>query len=313
LDDAGLVPRLSLGACLENIVLKAGQLGFPINLAEFPIEGEEQLVAVISIDTSGRRVDPDPLSESIGARCTNRKKTDGRPISEEAIAAMREACASPGIGRAHFLTSSEKLARAATIIGAADRIRLLNPIGHQELFAHEIRWTAEEAAATRDGLDLDTLELKLPERAAFRLASDAGAIDLLRRWNLGNGFRKLSGDAVRGSSALVVVSMPSSGPKSMLAAGRAAQRLWLRATQLGLAVHPVSSPIFLSHQVRFSHGDGFSPDERTEVLALFADFRELFDLEDREPAFMMRLGHAGPPTARSLRKPVEELFHRHTL
>jgi hypothetical protein len=194
------------------------------------------------------------------------------------------------------------------VCGAAERIRILNPVCHQELFTREIRWTTEEAERTRDGLDLATFELSLSERTGMSVAADAHAIRHVRDWQGGKGFEKLSGDGIRSSSAIALVSIPDLAVRNQLMGGRAAERVWLKATELGLSAHPISAPIFLGVFNR-THPDGvFGPEEREEIERLYQRTLHAFDLGQRQPLFMMRLARAGEPSVRSLRRPLEEMF-----
>jgi len=305
LDSGRLIPGLGLGACMENIRLKGLQLGLQLTTGLFPLSGEERLVAVF---TATGTAQPDPLARSIGIRCTNRKKPAPEPMDTAAMSAMSTVANTVSGCRAHFVHGPEMMARVAQIVGAAERIRFLNPIGHEEFFAHEIRWTAEEAARTGDGLDIETLELKLSDRAGMQVSSDPAAVRLLREWGAGHGFKKFSGDAIRLSSAVALISVDGDSAEHHLCAGQAVQRLWLQATALGYAAQPISAPLFLSHHVRRG-GGGFSTTEEEELIQLLAAVRDLFSCGDREPVFILRLGRAGEPSARSLRLPLNEIFH----
>ena len=119
----------------------------------------------------------------------------------------------------------------------------------------------------------------------------------------------MPGKRISASPAVALVSMPDADLAARANGGRAAQRLWLKASQLGIAVHPISAPIFLAHHVRHEGGGAFDPSERQEILDLFQALSEVFILGRREPLFMVRLSHAGAVTARSLRRPLKEVFH----
>jgi nitroreductase len=308
LDSGRLIPAVDMGTCLENVRLKAGELGMGVNIVPYPLTGEHRLVAVIQHDQNavGKAED---LCTQIGQRCTNRRKGDGRALDP----ALQDELASAAAGvtgcQAHFIADRTALMHMARTIAEAERVRVLNPTGHHELFNKEIRWTEEEAKASRDGLDMATMELKLSEEVGFQVASDRMAMDLVAAWNGGGAFSKLSVDGMRAASGLVLVSATTSDAATLLAAGRAVQRVWLAAAKLGLAVHPVSAPILLAHHVRHGDGIGFSTVERERVLQLFGEVQQGFSTGSREPVFMMRLSHADGPSVRSLRKPLEKFFH----
>jgi nitroreductase len=308
LDSGRLIPAVDMGTCLENVRLKAAEMEMGLTIHTYPLTGEHRLVAVIQRDDAPI-TRSDELSAHIGQRCTNRRKGDGRALGTESQTMLQTAASSVDGCQAHFITDRDALMRMARTIAEAERVRVLNPTGHHELFHREMRWTSEEANTKRDGLDIATMELKLSEQVGFQVAADRKAMDLVAHWNGGGAFSKLSIDGMRAASGLVLVSAASSDPGALLEAGRAVQRVWLATSKLGLAVHPVSAPILLAHHIRRGTGIGFSTIERDRVLKLFTEVQQGFSTGSREPVFMMRLSHADGPTVRSLRKPLGEFIH----
>ena len=308
-DPNHVVAQISLGTCVENILLKARTMGVGMEHTLVPLKQEPRLIAIFEgrrANANSAAIRPDPLSERIGQRCTNRKLGDGRPIAADQLLAIRYAATSviPG-SEVHFVAGESGLNEIAKLCGSAERLRILNPVCHKELFTREIRWTAEEAERTGDGLDLATFELTLSERAGMSVASDPAAIGHLRSWKAGKGFEKLSGPGIRSSSAVALVSIPDNTTRHRLEGGRALERIWLKATELGLSVHPISAPILLS----LLQADGvFNSEEQEEIDRLYKCTVRLFELGGRQPLFMVRLAHAGNPTARSLRRPIADMF-----
>lgn len=184
-------------------------------------------------------------------------------------------------------------------------VRLLDPIGHHEFFKNEVRWTPEEAARTRDGLDLATMEMTQGQLAALRIASDAGAIRLVRSWKGGRALQRFSRTGILNATAIAVVMAPDLTVRSRLTAGRAAQRLWMEANRLGWAVHPISAPIFLTHANHLIQDLG--EDLRMELDDVGIAMDRIFQ-GSGSPIFMIRLSPAGQPTTRSLRLPVDDVL-----
>ncbi len=83
-------------------------------------------------------------------------------------------------------------------------------------------------------------------------------------------------------------------------------RLWLEATRRGLAVHPWGSPFLF--QRLYEDPASLEDFER----AALADAAGAFALDPERPILLiLRLsGEAAPPSARSLRRPVEEVLER---
>ncbi|MBK9148888.1 MAG: Rv1355c family protein [Flavobacteriales bacterium] len=302
LDAGRLIPSIDMGTALENIRLRAASLGFSIKVQPYPIAGEHALVA--SIVAENAATTPDPLADVIPLRCTNRRKGDARPMDPGASAELRDAASAVAGCDAHLITDRDALLRMAEVIGEAERLRVLNPIGHFELFEKEMRWSDAELTSNHDGLDLPSMELKLTEEVGFRVARDRKAMDLLADWDGARGFMKMTRDNFRSASGLVLVSAAASSPADLLEAGRAVQRVWLRATAMGLASHPCSAPLLLAHHVRFGGGAGISHAHRQTLLQLLSETLRAFGTEGREPIFLLRLSYAGQPTARSVRRPL---------
>ncbi|MBK8500370.1 MAG: Rv1355c family protein [Flavobacteriales bacterium] len=309
LDSGRLIPAVDMGACLENMSLKASELGLSIALQAYPIEGDHRLVAVITVSRSTPV--KDPLANMIGMRCTNRRKGDARSMPLGPMKEMRSVVLDVDGCDAHFLTHIDHMRSMAETIAKAERIRVLNPIGHHELFEKEMRWSTSDAARTRDGLDLPTMELKLTEEVGFRVAADRKAMDLLALWDAGRAFMKMTREAIASSSAIVLISCTSNDPRSLLDAGRAVERLWLKATEMGLAATPCSAPILLSHHVRHGQGSGLQRTEKDALLQLFGEVQAAFGIGDREPIFLLRLSYAEAPSARSLRRPLQSFLFSH--
>lgn len=306
LDDGRLIPSVDMGTCLENLRLEALSLGLGVDIHPYPVVDDHRLVAVVEASPVSHPVDA--LHEALDKRCTNRRKGDGRPVAPDAIEALREAANAVNECEAHVITDPALLMRMAELIGEAERIRVLNPIGHHELFEKEMRWSTESVAGL-DGLDLATMELKLTEEVGFRVARDRKAMDLLAEWDGARGFMKMTRDNFRSASGLVLISTTDTSRAGLLHAGRAVQRVWLSATRSALAVHPCAAPILLAHHVRHGSGRGIGHAHRRTLLSLFDQLCQTFHLQGREPVFMMRLSHAEAPTARSLRRPIDSFLH----
>lgn len=306
LDDGRLIPAIDMGTCLENLRLRASALGVGIGIRSYPADDQRLVAIVEAADTHPVK---DVLHEVMDQRCTNRRKGDGRPVPSAAIDSMRRAAQDVTGCDAHVITDPQQLMRMAELIGEAERIRVLNPIGHYELFEKEMRWSEPDAKAGRDGLDLATMELKMTEEIGFQVARDRKAMDLLAEWDGARGFMKMTRDNFRSASGLVLISATDPSRVGLLHAGRAVQRVWLSATACGLSVHPCAAPILLTHHVRNGSGRGLDQAHRDTLLSLFNQLSQAFGLNGCEPVFMMRLSHAGAPTFRSMRRPVESFMH----
>lgn len=306
LDGGRLIPAIDMGTCLENMRLKALELGLEARIMPYPAD-DHRLVA--AIDCMGKATERDPLAAHMPARCTNRRKGDARPLPDGVALELDHAAGGVAGCAAHVIADREALRAMAEVIGSAERLRVLHPLGHHDLFRKELRWTSHGEARPLDGLEMATLELKNTEEVGFRVAADRRAMDMLAGWDAGRGFMKMNRENFESASGLLLISCMDTTREGLLNAGRAVQRVWLKATELGLAVHPCAAPILLSHHVRYAGGKAMEPHYRTELMQLFNELCDSFALAGREPVFMMRLSYAPPPTVRSLRRPLSAQNH----
>ncbi|MEM7538923.1 MAG: hypothetical protein AAF639_42595, partial [Chloroflexota bacterium] len=122
------------------------------------------------------------------------------------------------------------------------------------------------------------------------------------------------------ASAVGLISVDGQQPVDMLKGGRAIQQLWLRATQLGLSWHPMTSLLYMFKPIlnpiltSTSLMPDYSPVERAFLADLSNRFDHLFPTHShRNPLMLFRLSCGEQQDAqanqrRSLRRPVEEVL-----
>ena len=300
--------RLALGAAVENVVLRAHQLGLRVKV--LPGDDDGRAVAELRFFPGSARVDGleprtdehDVLAAQIVRRHTNRRVASPAPLPAGAATALHDAFGSfPGC-RLHLLEDARAVAEVADIVARAERLRMLHPAGHRDL-VREVRWTPEEARATRDGIDLATLELTAAERAGMRMLRVPAVARLLREWRRGHALEKLSRKAILAASAVGLVTAPGARPRDHLTAGRAIQRAWLTATKLALAIQPHTTALYLFARA-FGGGEAaFDAEALQELTALKARADAVMGAHDTA-VFLFRVFPACEPPARSLRRAV---------
>ena len=310
-DPDHFIAHIALGACVENVVLKAHELGIEVRSVLFPEKHTPSLTASFDfVRSPGRNTEPhvvDELAPMIAVRCTNRKFIMGQPLPKGAFQHMAEAARTMPGSEAHLLEGTVPLSKLADLCGASERIRAVNPIGHREFFEHEVRWNDDEAKRTKDGLDLATMELRPADEAGLRVASDPRAMQLIDTWRVGKGLEGISGPVIRVSSGAVLISMSVDTALERVNGGRALERLWMAANAEGLSVHPIAAPILLTHSLS-SEMKGLRDHERQELEKIREDLNVLWGLHGRHPLFMVRLAPGSEPTARSLRRSLQDLL-----
>jgi hypothetical protein len=307
LDVGRLASALAAGAFVENVTIAAESLGLRFTLVLGETTDDDAPLAQLRF--TGRRdpagVWPHPLYPFIPQRTTNRQLHEGPPIDAHTIDAIA-AAAGGGEGRCRCvaLGTGEARREVARLLGATDVLRMFHREMHEQMFA-ELRWSPEESRATRDGIDVATLEL--PPEAIAQLGT-LRSHELVVRAVPPEAIAGLAQRAIMGSSHMACLTLSGTGRTptryALLEAGRTLARLWLTATQLGVALQPWSVLPFLVLRVRHFGAAGLSAAEASEIERLGCELEQLFDLGDGEvPVFVFRLAYAPAASARALRLP----------
>ncbi len=302
---------VALGAAAENVVLAAHREGLSVRLSPFPLGGED---LAATFDFFGAPVSGaeghamDRLADSIGLRHTNRRPSQRAALADEHRAALAAAVRSVPGADLPLLEAPAALEEIAALIGAGDRLRLLAQSTHADLMK-EIRWTEAEAEARRDGLFVGAFELSPADLAGFRICRDYRAMELVRRWGGGRALEKAARKAITGAMAVALITLPRAGLADYFQGGRALERAWLTATQLGIAVYPMATLPYLFARLIRGGGEGMEPETAAVARELRERYVRLFDVTDATAEILLfRLSLAGPPSTRSLRRPPEDVL-----
>jgi hypothetical protein len=307
LDWSWMGTYLALGAAVENMVLAAGAAGIASDVRAFPVEGDPRVVADLAFSRAPVPTPSSPLVEHIGKRATNRRLGPRVALDREHERALAAAAADAG-GRLQIMTDADRLERIGRVLGAGDRIRFLSERLHHELM-REIRWSPEEVETTRDGIDLATMELSRTDLATLRLSRSWNNLLFIREIGGGRALEKSARDGMAAASASCLLTFPGTKGSSYFHGGRALQRVWLTATKLGLAFQPTSAIVYLWARLERGGGEGLAADEVARLHELRQDFRGIFDVApDQAEVMLFRVSIAAAPSARSLRRAVDDVL-----
>jgi molybdopterin/thiamine biosynthesis adenylyltransferase/nitroreductase len=308
--------HLGLGAAIENVHLQAKSLGLIDEPILMPLTHTPNLIAVIRFKKAGDVVKThfeETLIKNLFTRCTNRKLSERKIIPASFYTNLQAYFGTDSAIQISYIDDEASLHKAAAIIAACDRIRMLNPLGHEEFFS-EVRWNKEDAEHHRDGIDLSSVELKRSQVAAFTIANDWNAVKLLAKWKLGSGFEMASKKAVWLASSLVLVTVNKLSHLSILNSGRAMERAWIYCNAEGYSVHPMLSPVFFFNRLVHGNAAELNKDTAKELQKLRKDFCDIFPILKSPDApaevFLMKLSVAEDMGIKSMRKFKDELFHQ---
>jgi len=299
----------ALGAAVENIVLAAAGAGRAAKVQWLPVAENPLIAAKVSFDDAPGAPEDAALSAYIGERLTNRRPGRPGPIAADQLAALAAAAEARG-GQLHLCTDRSRFDELGEILGVSDGVRMFSAALHGEMM-RELRWNRRETEETRDGIDLDTLEVSGGQRGMIRMLRRFGVARFMAKLGAGKAFISGARQTLAASSAFAVVTVPGHDLADYLQGGRAMQRVWLTATSLGVAFQPLAAITYLFMRVRFFKGQGVDPATARTLQGLLERFDRVFPEIDpsRGHVLYFRLAHAAPASARSLRRPVEAVLH----
>lgn len=309
-DVMSMFDMTSIGAAVENAVIAASHLGYqPEVLWQGGQVSESvgaQPIAEIRLHPNGS---PDSLYAAIAKRCTCRKMYSSAPLDEQVLGQLAAACARFPEVQVDWLTTSQDKSRFGRLVASTDSLRFQHQPFHEELF-RQLRLTAKEAEASADGLDVRTLELPPGMSSLLPMLRSWKTMQTIIRLKLLPLLSAPAAASVRRSGAIAVVSVPEQAVqpsvdprKIFFTGGRAIERMWLTAAELGLSMHPLGSiSIFLLQECPKPEFEPTIQRVRNDVQALIPS------LCGRVIQLALRVGQSPPPSRRSLRRPADEVI-----
>jgi nitroreductase len=295
------------GALVENIVLAAGKFGYAAEILPFPTPGNDVHTARIVLTKADVR--PSPLVDCIPHRHTNRRPYRSDALDKEQLGLLmdcvRELSSNGEVSFAFTQEAAPKQTLGACA-SSIEQVVLENELLHGLLFK-DVVWSQAEESKLRSGMFITTMELAPPQRLAFRMASRWKVMKALNLLGLSRLIAKQDAKLyATGAGMGVLLVRENAGAKDFLLVGRALQRIWLTATQLGLHLQPLAALVFAAMTLEGGGEDKFSPKHADIIRANDRAIRETLKLgPDRRVAMMFRLGQAAPPSAFCSRKPPQ--------
>ena len=344
-DVCSMFSMLALGAAVENVVIEATRHGLAAHVHYLedgvpgpsnadvthgtaweghppycqPSAGAEVPLAEVRFSPSA---EPDRLALCLQSRCTNRHPFSRQPVQGAAIDQMTAAVTRFDGCRVTWITQRPAIRHLSKLVAIADRVRFERAEFHAELF-RQLRFSAEEAERTCDGLDVRTLGLPPGGGLLLRSLKSWPLVRALNRLGLSRMLTTPSTSLVRKSGALGLLTVDQPISQSFFAAGRAFERLWLTATDLGLSLHPLGSlPIFVGHHellggraldpqpIQNPKSKIQNPTGHARLAAVLSQrFRSLLpEIAGQTPVMLFRIGSSRAMPVHSLRLPAEEVI-----
>jgi len=263
---------ISCGAALQNLEVAARNFEHATDIQTFPEAGDFDLLARIRLlGGCEAALEDNLLFSAIARRRTVRRPFEPDPVPPALLNALEVEAHEAGAWL-HVVHSEDERFDLADLIAAADRDQWADKSYRLELAA----WMHPNKTDSRDGL---------PGYAGGvgDILSHVGPL-AVRTFDLGKGRAAKDRDLTLHSPTLAVLGADGDSPRDWLAAGRALQRVWLRATVEDLRVSFLNQPL--------------------QVAALRPEVSRIIR-RDGHPQLILRLGF-GPEAKATPRRSVQE-------
>jgi nitroreductase len=294
---------VAFGALVENASIAATTVRARLAVVYFPDKKHPDLIAKLTL-VKDEKVVPDPLSSALRTRHTNRRGYERTPLSaSERSALFAEAQKKRSLLLTEKDSDVEALARYESVY---EELMFSNKPVHDYVF-RRIRWTNRDTRLLNYGFTYPSLETPLFSYPAMQLFRLWQIIRYGRHLGLPQLLAAQQEFVHRKSAAFGAVVAESATPLGWLEAGRVFERIWLRATQLGLNLQPQTAALFLNFASEL-HPTSFTEEEHGRIKEAKQRVIATFGLTEKPLAVMFRIGHGPPATDRTTRIPLQSLM-----
>jgi nitroreductase len=254
--------NISAGCALENILIAAEHFRYCHQMSY----SEDEQAAVIVLNPGGKPSSfrgPE-LFEAIPERHTNRKIYRDKLLSKGILKSLQKVCIEEGI-KLHLACDAETKRKANDLLAKAYSIQLCDPAFRKELGY----WLGQ------------------------CLFSDSWARSKITQMiatnpDLGKNRAKKFSELLMSASAFGIISSEMDNHKAQVEAGQVLERVWLKATALGIGLHPISQIL--------------------EIPEIKEEASELNPILNLCPQITFGLGYAEPSPKHIKRRPISEFL-----
>jgi nitroreductase len=288
---------LAEGALIENIDLAAAFLGYSIHVALFPDHAKQNHIADISFSL-GKKQEVGNLFAFIDKRCTNRKDYTTEKLDNSSKVKITESV-SGFPSQVLFVDDNSSMERVGAALAVHEKVLFENKFMHKFFYKHII-WDKDKEKES-GGFYIDTLEFLPHQLKAVKLFKNWKILTVLNFFlKISDKIAKENGQKYAYSGAFCALTIDAVKPEDFVVLGRAVQRVWLTATQLGLSVHPCNGTLYLKQYCDLA-GEHISPVHRGLINDAFSVIGSCFNPKNSNIAFIFRFGRSGAPSAVSKR------------
>lgn len=229
---------ISLGAFIENLSQAARLHGLNAKITIVAESSFDERIVHIRLERSGMITSEDAaeLRRNLSLRGTSRRGFKNKPLKEEHLSSLLMTV--PGKVHYYPLGSPKGQYLLEGLIESNEK--QANRDNVQEELSQWIRFSKREAEKTEDGLTPQMMGIKgiAGWFVSHFFNSDTVMKDSFRKQTV-TTLRK----QVENCSGFIVLTDSGKDAASLIRSGMELERLWLKASQLGLVIHPMSQMI----------------------------------------------------------------------
>lgn len=307
--DAGyLAPYISAGAAIENMRVAASASGLELEAGYLPEKKNPLYVARIEFRAAPLK--PHPHLGALNQRLTNRKFYDRKKKMPLSIydALNRAVASREGFELLWIKKDDPHYRHLAKILGDGDQLRFENRRLHKEFF-HILRYNNRESERSKDGLSIGALDAGPFSGFLFPFLKSWKRMRFMNLLGMSLSMNFYTRLQMQSSQAAILLVAPGRMPENFIRGGEVMEHLWHEMTLHGLSAQPMEGlPIFIIDE-QVTGGSSLSGKQRNLVKRLKDRFFSIFGIDNEKGLIMLfRIGYAPPPTARTLRRPVESFL-----
>jgi len=304
-----MAAHLALGAAYENAISECRKLGYQVETHFLPSSEYPELFATIHF-TAKEDIYPETLTakeitEYTDTQIANPDENTQLQLNDGEYLALQLAAESISGAGLQWITDKDRISKLGRIIGECNLLMMLNDNGHYDFFERSTdQSVGNKAAPGRNGVI--SFGNSPAQLAALAIIRDKKVANALKMIGGGNMLVESVQHALTDASCIAVMQLPRTGEQNFFTGGIAAQRLQLRAEELGLTIQPLLSPLFLF--ARMESGDGLNDMEKDKLRVLQSQLRELIETNNESTEVLILKITKEKPLLKTPPLPLDEIL-----
>ncbi len=296
---------IACGALLENIMQLSPCFSLSPTLTLFPDKNDTLCVAKIIFSEGEESANAESVRKAVATRATNRTTYEDTEFSEVLKNEFLKEMFQGGKFTLQFLESKDTRRTIGRAVAMNEVVLFSNKTMHRSFFEY-IHWekSGDKSGDLRMGFPEATLEISPSAKPIFRLLPSWKITTVLRALGLTKVIARENAALYASGTAIGVISSTKEHLDHLdfVEFGQTLERLWLKATERGLAFHPLMGICFLSRMIR-EEGGGLSPAQEKIIRRSIEIVSSASGINPGQIVGMFRIGKGATSSGVTLRLP----------